>query len=205
MDGRGRIAAGAAAIGVAVIALLLFRLNLGDRNQITSESIVMLGDSITEEGRWSDLFPDTNIVNEGHSGFTTAQLVPIARQVAEGRPQLVLILTGTNDIRDDHPPSWTIGHLNELLDIFATESPDTEVVVQTVLPRADRASDVVALNEAIVAMVNDREGSLLDTYRSLDDGAGGLRTEDTYDGIHLSDAGYARWVRVLRPFFDAGS
>lgn len=181
-----------------VALVLLWRFDWADRNRIDTESVVMLGDSITAEGSWSDLFPETPIVNEGHSGYTTEQLVPIARGVAAHRPRLVLLLTGTNDIRDGRPPSWTVTHLDELLDSIAELSPDTRVVIQTVLPRADRVSEVLAVNEAIRSLAAARGIPVLDLYPEFDDGRGGLRTHETYDGLHLSDPGYTRWAELLR-------
>ena len=112
------------------------------RAPITRESIVMLGDSITEQGPWDTAFPTHSIVNRGYAGFTTAQLVDIAREIAPARPRAVYVLTGTNDIRDDHPPAWTVGRLATLLDELASAAPETTVVIQTILPRQDRRDEV---------------------------------------------------------------
>jgi lysophospholipase L1-like esterase len=38
---------------------------------------------------------------------------------------------------------------------------------------------------------------LLDLHRAFDDGAGGLRSTETSDGVHLTAAGYARWAELL--------
>ena len=172
-----------------------------DRTEVTEETIVMLGDSITEEGPWSTNFSDPPVANRGYSGYTTAQLVDVARGVAEARPSAVYILTGTNDIRDDRPPSWTVQHLGTILDEFERTSPDTVVTVQTILPRADRRADVVAANLAIVEIARSRGFDVLDLHRVFDDGNGALRPVDTRDGIHLSQAGNLRWADVLRSEF----
>jgi lysophospholipase L1-like esterase len=189
-----------AVVGAAVYAL---RRDRPRETTIDSDSIVMLGDSITEEGRWSELLPAVPIVNEGHSGFTTEQLDSIAAEVATARPARVFVLTGTNDIRDDRPPSWTALHLASMLDRFADVAPDTEVVLQTVLPRADAPDAVRATNEAIKAVAAERELVLLDLHPAFDDGSGGLEPTDTRDGIHLSAAGYDRWAALLEPLLGA--
>jgi len=167
------------------------------RAPITTASIVMLGDSITEEGPWETAFADLPIANRGYSGYTTAQLVDVAREVAAEQPRAVYVLTGTNDIRDGHPPSWTIRHLAEILDEFAASAPRTDVVLQTILPRADRNADVDIANVAIVGLAEQRGLAVLDLHAVFDNGRGALRAEETRDGLHLNDAGNERWSDVL--------
>ena len=138
----------AIAVAVVVIVLLDARRTSTHRGQIDSASIVMLGDSITEQADWHSLRPDLPIVNHGHSDFTTEQLAPIAHAVGTARPRAVLVLTGTNDIRDGRAPEWTASHLERLLDALERRSPDTTVIVQTVLPRSDRSAEVIANHSA---------------------------------------------------------
>ncbi len=170
-----------------------------DRGSIGPTTIVLFGDSLTEEGDWARLLPDRPVANHGYSGFTTEQLVPVAESIAADGPRLVLVLAGTNDIRDGHQPAWTERQLIAILDRLQTAGPGTRVILQTLLPRADAVEEVVATNERIVALAADRGVAVIDLYPSFDDGAGGLRAEDTRDGLHLSDAGYRRWVGLLEP------
>ena len=189
----------AIAVAVVVIVLLDARRTSAPRGQIDSASIVMLGDSITEQADWHSLLPDLQAVNQGHSGFTTEQLVPIARSVGAARPRAVLVLTGTNDIRDGRSPEWTASQLDLLLDALEQGSPDTTVIVQTVLPRSDHPAEVIATNAAISAVAAGRGLETLDLHEPFDDGAGGLRPDETTDGIHLSESGYRRWAALLAP------
>lgn len=158
----------------------------------------MLGDSITEQGQWPDLLPEYSIANQGYSGFTTEQLVDIAEDVARRCPRVVFVLTGTNDIRDGRSPDWTRTHLAEILDRFETCSADTQVVMQTIPPRADAVERVAATNAAITELASSRGTELIDLHRLLDDGEGGLRPNETTDKIHLSEPGYRLWAEEIR-------
>ncbi|TFH14011.1 MAG: hypothetical protein E4H05_10055, partial [Acidimicrobiales bacterium] len=89
-----------------LVAVSMLRAS-GNNTRITHDSIVMLGDSITAEADWKRLLPDQPLVNEGQPGFTTEQLITVAERVAAADPAAVVVLTGTNDIRDGHPPTWT--------------------------------------------------------------------------------------------------
>ena len=190
------------AVIAAVLGLILWAVRSNaDRNRIGHDSIVMLGDSITAEGEWGRLLPDQPLVNEGHPGFTTAQLVAVAERVAAADPAAVIILTGTNDIRDDHPPTWTREHLELLVDRLENGSEAT-IVVQTVLPRADRSDAVRHVNAEVRDLAEQRDLRLLDLYETFDDGTGALRPHETYDGLHLTVDGYERWANELEPVLE---
>ena len=200
---RGVLSGAAIVVAVVLlIALLAARRTGTNRGPIDTESIVMLGDSITEQGEWNSLLPGLPIVNQGHSGFTTEELRPIADSVGDARPRAVFVLTGTNDIRDGRPPEWTAVQLGLMLDALDRRSPETITVVQTVLPRAGRPAAVEATNAAVRAVAADRGVQILDLHGAFDDGRGGLRSDETTDGVHLSASGYQQWAMVLAPLID---
>jgi lysophospholipase L1-like esterase len=180
------------AVGVVVIGQLR-----DDDANVGPDSIVVLGDSITAQGDWASLLPDWPIVNRGFPGYTSAELVPIAREVGAARPSAVVVLAGTNDIRDGRDAAWTATHLNDIVDRLQEASPDTVVVLQTLLPRRDAPDAVRRANEVVAGIVQDRGLRLLDLYTPFDDGSGALRTTETTDGVHLSEAGYARWAALI--------
>lgn len=185
----------ASVVGVVAVALLR---TSASSPRITHDSIVMLGDSITAEADWSNLLPGHLLVNEGHSGYTTAQLVTVAERIATADPAAVFVLTGTNDIRDGHPASWTRRQLELLIDGIEKRSTAT-IVIQTVLPRADAPTDVQRVNDEIRDIARLRGLRLLDLAEAFDDGTGALRDGETYDGLHLTTEGYERWANELRP------
>ena len=191
-----------AAAGVVGVGAALILVWVADDGRVDADGIVMLGDSITEQGDWQALLPHRSVVNAGRSGYTTAQLVPVAREVAAAKPAIVFVLTGTNDIRDGHPPTWTADRLHELLDAIEAGSPTTTIVVQTILPRDDRPHDALATAEAVRAVAESRGLRVLDLHSPFDDGTGGLRDGETTDGVHLSEAGYMRWAELLRSVLD---
>lgn len=191
------VATAVVAIVAAVVVVVIRREGGVDRGTIDESSIVVLGDSITEFGDWDRLLPDRPVANRGYAGFTTAELVPVAAEVADARPRAVVILTGTNDIRDGLEPDATTAGLETIIDRFQQASPETTIIVQTVLPRDDAPGDVAAVNAAIRTLAALREVDLLDLHPLFDDGVGGLRPAETTDGIHLSDAGYDRWGDAL--------
>jgi lysophospholipase L1-like esterase len=167
------------------------------RTPITSDTIVLLGDSITALGDWAQLLPGRPVANAGHPGYTSAQLVPIAAEVAASRPAAVFVLAGTNDIRDGLPAETTGEHLGQIIEAIASASPGTRIVLQTLLPRADAVAAVRDANLQIERVAAEHDVELLRLTESFDDGAGGLRVDETPDGIHLDDRGYRRWAAII--------
>ena len=162
----------------------------------------MFGDSLTAQGEWPELFPDREIVGAGFSGYTSEQLARLARDVVRSQPAAVFVLAGTNDVFQGQPPAWTANQLGSLIDAIVDESPDTRVVLQTIPPSAAMSVEVIATNDAIRRLAAARRVELLDLHPAFDDGFGGLRAAETYDGIHFTDEGYDRWAALLRPRFE---
>ena len=189
---------GAVVASIAGLVVVSMLRTSGNSHRITQDSIVMLGDSITAEADWNRLLPGQPLVNEGHPGFTTEQLITVAERVAAADPAAVVVLTGTNDIRDGRPPTWTREHLDQLIDRLEHGSKAT-IVVQTILPRADAPTAVQHVNAEIRDLAALRGLRLLDLYAAFDDGARALRGNETYDGLHLTVDGYERWANELQP------
>ena len=178
-------------VGVAVAAVLRARGNEDDAGDPT-EGIVMLGDSLTAEGNWNRLFPERDVVNAGFSGYTTEQLTRLAGDAVRAQPAAVFVLSGTNDVYQGYAPSWTVDRLDELVTAIETESPGTRIVLQTVPPSAEMSAEVIATNEAIRRFGAIRGLDVLDLHAEFDDGSGGLREDETYDGVHLTALGVCR-------------
>ena len=139
----------------------------------------------------------------GTLGVHHGAVVDEAEDIASHGPRAVFILTGTNDIRDGHPPSWTVDRLGEILDRLRQGAPDSVVVLQTILPRSDARDAVRAANLAIRELASERGVQVLDLYAAFDDGTGALRAAETTDGVHLAPAGYRRWAALLEPTLQA--
>ena len=189
-------------VGVAAARQLGSGADGTDASNETSARVVMFGDSLTAQGDWNALFPDREIVGEGFSGYTTEQLTRLAGDVVRAQPGAVFVLSGVNDVFQGRTPEWTADRLNELVTAIEAESPGTQVVLQTVPPNAEMSAAVIATNAAIRRVGAARELEVLDLHPAFDDGSGGLRPEETYDGVHFTESGYARWAALLRPAFD---
>ncbi len=174
--------------------------------------VVFFGDSITEgwgrEGS-AGFFPGKGWLNRGISGQTTAQmLVRFAQDVLALKPQVVVILAGTNDIAGNTGPSTQAmieDNLHAMVDLARAHG--IGVVLASVLPVSDYpwlpgtapAPKVRALNAALKRYADAKQLVYLDYYTPMANAAGGLDPQLADDGVHPTAKGYA----VMAPLAEA--
>ncbi|MDT3486970.1 SGNH/GDSL hydrolase family protein [Stenotrophomonas maltophilia] len=174
--------------------------------------VVFFGDSITEgwgkEGS-AGFFPGKGWLNRGISGQTTAQmLVRFSQDVLALKPQVVVILAGTNDIAGNTGPS-TQGMIEDNLHAMVelARAHGVAVVLASVLPVSEYpwmpgikpAPKVRALNTALKRYAEAQQLVYLDYYTPMANAAGGLDPQLAEDGVHPTTKGYA----VMAPLAEA--
>lgn len=164
--------------------------------------VVFYGDSITDGwGRVQGaFFPGKPYVNRGISGQTTPQMLVRFRQdVVALKPEVVVILAGTNDIAGNTGPStpeMIQDNFKSMVDI--AKANDIRVVLASVLPASDYpwkpgldpGPKIVALNTWLKQHAADRDLVYLDYYSAVVDGKLGMKPELASDGVHPTKAGY---------------
>ncbi|GGD06114.1 hypothetical protein GCM10011342_13770 [Aquisalinus flavus] len=175
------------------------------QREVEPGGIAMVGDSITEEGDWSQLMPGGNAVNFGISGDTSAGVLQRLGQIKEVQPSTVLLMIGTNDLGNHDIPVQEIGdNVEAVLEELMTFMDSDDIYVQSVLPRDPSfTARVRALNERLMheAYMRGTWFVFLDDA-FWDESWTQLDPSVTDDGLHLNAAGYARWVDFLQPYLD---
>jgi lysophospholipase L1-like esterase len=165
-----------------------------------SEDIVMLGDSITEGGEWSEMFPHLPIVNRGIPGDNTTGVLARLDSIVTGRPAAILIKIGTNDLT--RGPERDVSYLQyrKIVTTIQAASEQTDIYVQSLLPRALKfRGDVEAYNREIRSISADLGVTYIDLYPAFLAPDGSIRDELTFDELHLNGEGYRLWQSLLEP------
>jgi lysophospholipase L1-like esterase len=164
--------------------------------------VVFMGNSITIG--WShhqpEFFEGKPYVNRGIGGQTTPQMLVRFRQdVIDLKPEVVVILAGTNDIAGNTGPSTLEMIADNLMSMAElAQANDIKVVLCSVLPAYDYPwrkglkpnEKIPALNNMIKAY-SERKGYLyLDYFSAMTDGNNGLRQDLGSDGVHPNKKGY---------------
>ena len=178
--------------------------------------VVFLGDSITDG--WHNpanggFFPGKPYVNRGISGQTTPQmLIRFRPDVIALKPEVVVILAGTNDIAGNTGP-MTLDSIEDNLASIAelARAHGIRVVLASLLPVSDYEKtpdgqvrnqttrrppqQIKALNDWMKKYAADNKMTYLDYYSAMVDDKGFLKDELSNDGLHPNAQGY----QVMNP------
>lgn len=168
---------------------------------VTAGDVVFLGDSLTSQGRWGELFPGVAARNRGVSGDVTTDILGRLGEITAGAPAQIFLMVGTNDLGLGLPEEALLRNVDAILDEILRASPETKVYLQTLLPRsAAYVEPIRSVNQGLAVLAHRRGLPLLDVGGAMRSAAGTLRPELTRDELHLLGPGYAIWKSALDPW-----
>lgn len=169
--------------------------------------IIFLGDSLTNNGNWSELFPHNQVKNRGIGGDKTYGVLNRLDDVIAAKPDKIFLMIGTNDILSGRSSSDVINDYDKIVSKILNTSPSTKIFLQSVLLINNQKSSFAKDSNVKIETVNKEIKSLADKYSltyidvsSILSQNGQLKTELTPDGIHLNINGYLIWRDVLKPY-----
>jgi lysophospholipase L1-like esterase len=175
------------------------------------QRVVFMGDSITDswdDPKYGGFFPGKPYIDRGISGQTTPQmLIRFRAEVIALKPNVVVILAGTNDIAGNTGPMSLEAIEDNLISMAElARANKIRVVLSSVLPISDYEKtkegkpiiqslrrppqQIKALNEWMRKYVADTHAIYLDYYSAMVDDKGFLKDELSNDGLHPNQKGY---------------
>jgi lysophospholipase L1-like esterase len=174
--------------------------------------VVMIGDSLTDGAEWAEMFPGQDIVNRGIDSDTTDGVLARLDTILALQPKQAFVMIGINDFADRRVSVASV-FANYRSIVFRLNRAGAKVFVQSTLPCNEAKGawkSCAALNPKI-RQLNARLPTLASADVTFIDMAplvaadGGLKSELTYDGIHLNGQGYRLWKDAIAPFLPAGA
>lgn len=184
------------------------RLEKFKKETVLPGKIVFLGNSITEGGNWKRLLKDSTIINRGIAGDNTFGMLARLDEVVALKPSSLFILIGTNDLSKKIPVEAIIENIFAIVSQVKAGSPKTKILVQSIFPvnetvekfptQFNNGSNILIINDQLSRYGERLRYTYVDVYSKLLDDQGRLHKNYTWDGLHLTAAGYQRWVEVLK-------
>lgn len=184
------------------------RLTAHRKAGIPTGAIVWMGDSITEQGWWSYLTKERNIINLGIGGDTTPGMLARLPEILEAQPSKIFLMGGVNDLSGNRPVEEISENVRKMLVMVKEHAPKCVVYLQSVITPND---DVIAypyaagkqeqtaeLNEHYKALCDEGLAVWVDLRPLLHNEKGEVREELTKDGIHIHPEAYRIWVDHLK-------
>ncbi|MEO1519000.1 MAG: GDSL-type esterase/lipase family protein [Bacteroidota bacterium] len=179
------------------------RKNMYDLLPIRSSDVVFVGNSITEQGNWAELLGRQDVRNRGIAGDVTQGLLDRLPVILEGHPRQIFLMIGINDLIA-HDPSYVIDNYREIVRRILQKSPETRLVLQSILPVNNEVrisglsnEDVRQINQAIETLASEVGADYVDVHSLLQDEKGQLAARFTQDGIHINGEAYLIWKNAV--------
>jgi lysophospholipase L1-like esterase len=169
-------------------------------------STVMIGDSLTDDAEWREIFPGVATVNRGVGGDTTAGVLRRMNSITSAHARKAFIMIGINDFKEGRSVDAAFRDYRSI--VSRLNEAGMKVFVQsTVLCNQAKAEWIsCAENQGKIRELNRRLAALasanvvfIDINPGLTD-ADGLKGELTYDGVHLNGEGYRIWRDEISKF-----
>lgn len=182
---------------------------------IDSTTIVMLGNSLTENGKdWAQRLGTTQkVVNRGIIGDNTVGMTERLYQITPYHPRAIFLMAGINDMVGNTSYEVVAQHVIALIEAIRQQTPQTELFVESILPidetdgrwktLAGRTDDIPFANMLIKAYCETHGITFIDIFHRMTRGRSNqLRAELSGDGLHLTEQGYRIWAFELKKYIN---
>ncbi len=169
----------------------------------TPNEIIFLGNSITDNAEWAELFSDPNIKNRGIGGDDTDGILGRLSEVTSSKPDKIFIMIGTNDLAYGKKVDDIIGNYTKIIAQIKDDSPTTKLYVQSVLPVEDALhytrpnAEIININDQLIEICKAEGITYIDLHSVFSDENGKLNKEYSIDGLHLNGEGYEVWKKQI--------
>ncbi len=170
---------------------------------INTNSIVFIGNSITNMHDWHSSFANHYASNRGVSGGYATEILANLESYIYGKPAKVFLMIGTNDMAPNglsHTPEQIASNIRKIVDRIENESPNTEVYLTSIFPSTSTGRSlekIQAANALIKKLAEEKELVYVDLYNDLQ---GILNNTHSRDGLHLSMSGYRIWCNKIKEY-----
>jgi len=169
----------------------------------TENEIIFLGNSITDNCEWSELFGNPDIKNRGIGGDDTDGVLERLDEVTSSKPEKIFMMIGTNDLAYGKDVEYILENYRKILTGINNDSPETKIYLQNVLPVEDAIhftrpnSSIIEINEGLVELAGEYDCTYIDLHSVFKREDGKLNLDYSLDGLHLNGKGYEVWKEVI--------
>jgi lysophospholipase L1-like esterase len=168
---------------------------------------VFTGSSSITKWKLDKSFPQHNVLNHGFGGSQMSDVVRyFDRIVTPAKPAIVVLYSGDNDLGAKKSPEQITADTRKIVEMLKRDLPQTRLVVIGVKPSIKRwalRDKQIETNDLLKKLIAEQKSPL---YEFIDLGPVLLDSEGqpdkanyVEDGLHMTDAGYAKWVEKLLP------
>ncbi len=170
--------------------------------------IIMLGNSITAECQWSELFDNPNILNRGIIADGTDDILNRLDPILSAKPSKIFLLIGVNDLAFN-PPAYIVDNYEKIVSRITQETPATRLYLESILPihnnlrrNGMKNEDIDLVNQGIQNIAKKYNLTYIDINTKFKNTEGALIESYSLDGIHLNGEGYLLFRDIIKSYIN---
>mgnify|MGYP000845312643 FL=1 len=179
-----------------------------------SNSIVFVGDSLTDFYRTGEFFLNIDVYNRGIASDTTDDILKrLDETVLSISPRKIFLQIGTNDLGNHKKPTYVINNIKKIVYQIQKALPNGEIYLISLYPvnskaiafsrlivRSRKNKHINLINQELEMFAKASNLTYIDVASHLKDEKGNLKKEYTVEGLHISILGYCKISAVLKPY-----
>ncbi len=172
----------------------------------TKNEIIFLGNSITDNCEWAELFSNPNIKNRGIGGDDTDGILERLNEVTESNPSKIFIMIGTNDLSNSKSVEYVVENYKKIIARIKQSTPRTEIYIQSIIPTDDaihttrKNSDIIRINNQLKLVAEQNGLTYIDLFSVFKLDNNKLNPVYSLDGLHLNGKGYLVWKKEIEKY-----
>ncbi len=165
--------------------------------------IMMLGDSITDQGLWNELLQSNTIQNRGISGDNTAGVLDRLNSMNKNIKK-AFIMIGVNDIMRGKEVDEVYSNYMKIIDFF--QKRGVKIHIQSTLYTGETKAQnfnhkVEELNKRLEKFANENQITFI-ILNPIFAPQKVLKKEFTFDDLHLNGSAYQLWSKEIKKYLN---
>ena len=178
----------------------------------TDREIIFLGDSITDNCEWAELYQNLKIKNRGIGGDRADGVLLRLDEIVSSQPDKIFIMIGINDLGHGIKVAAIESNFEKIIRYILNKSPDTQIYLQSVLPINDKLYNffykgakatndkIIILNKQLKDLASEPGVQYIDLASFFIDDKNQLDEQFTADGLHLNGKAYLVWKNAIEQY-----
>jgi lysophospholipase L1-like esterase len=160
--------------------------------------VLIIGDSLVEQGAWSEWLAPMSVHNRGIGNDTVYGLQLRIPRTCEASYGTTIVMVGVNDATNNILEADFAERYRALLQALA-KCGGRIIVHPIIIPnRAPEVQNRIQAYNRAVAAIATVSGAIVVDLNPILSKSGALAMEFSDDGLHLNGAGYMLWAKALK-------